>query len=119
MPSPEVGQETLQVVGVAQLVFALVGTSHQAAPGSVQLCAFLLDVVHCFRVGLDQALCCLSERVNLGRGMAKLSKKYARLRASAQQPKRLKENLTLSPRAARSLSNPSCLRCKAWTLAKS
>lgn len=32
---PEVGEEALQVVGVAELVFALVGPSHQAAPGGV------------------------------------------------------------------------------------
>lgn len=65
--SPEVREEALQVVRVAKLVFALVGTSHQAAPGSVQLSAFLLDVVHRFRVGLDQTLRCLPKGVHLGK----------------------------------------------------
>lgn len=56
-------------MGVAQLVFALVGPSYQAAPGGVQLGALLLDVVHCLWVGLDQTLRCLPKRVHLGRGM--------------------------------------------------
>lgn len=61
-------------MGVAKLVFALVSTTHQAAPGSVQLSAFLLDVIHCLRVGLDQTLRCLPKRVHLGRGAGKISK---------------------------------------------
>lgn len=56
---------------VAKLVFALVSTSHQAAPGSVQLSAFLLNVIHCLRVGLDQTFCCLPKRVDLSRGAGK------------------------------------------------
>lgn len=53
-------------MGVAQLVFALISTSHQAAPGRVQLSAFLLDVVHCLWVGLNQTFRCLAKRVHLG-----------------------------------------------------
>lgn len=62
---PEVRQEALQVVGVAQLVLALVGSAHQAAPRRVELGALLLDVVHGLRVGLDQPLCRLAQGVNL------------------------------------------------------
>lgn len=66
--SPEVRQEALQVVGVAQLVLALVSTPHQAAPGRVELRALLLDVVHGLGVGLDQTLSRLPQRVHLGSG---------------------------------------------------
>lgn len=62
---PEVREEALQVVGIAQLVLALVCTAHQAAPSRVELSAFLLDVVHSLRVGLDQPLCCLAQGVYL------------------------------------------------------
>lgn len=127
--SPEVREEALKVVGVAKFVFALVSTSHQAAPGSVQLSAFLLDVIYCLRVGLDQTLCCLPKRVHLGREVGTMSDSLkgnniysARglvCRSTTISNKWLKDNLTLSPRAARSLSKPSCLRCRAWTLAKS
>ena len=68
--SPEVGQEALQVVGVGQLVLALVGPAHQAAPGGVQLAALVLDVLQRLRVGLDQALGRLPQRVDLGTGEA-------------------------------------------------
>lgn len=50
---------------VAELFLALVGSSHQAAPGCVQLCAFLLDVILRLRVRLDKALRCLSKRIHL------------------------------------------------------
>lgn len=69
--SPKVREEALQVVGVAKLVFALVSTTHQAAPGGVQLSALFLDIIHSLRVGLDQTLCRLSERVHLCRGVDK------------------------------------------------
>ena len=65
---PEVGQEALQVVGVAQLVLPLVGATHQAAPGRIQLRALLLDVVHRLGVGLDQTLRRLPQRVYLRSG---------------------------------------------------
>lgn len=62
---PEVREEALQVVGVAQLVLALVCSAHQAAPGRVELGALLLDVVHSLGVGLDQPLCRLAQGVHL------------------------------------------------------
>lgn len=68
--SPEVRQEALQIMGVAQFIFALVGSSHQTAPRCVQLGAFLLNVVNSLRVRLDQTLCCLSKRVHLDEGEA-------------------------------------------------
>ena len=52
-------------MGVSQLVLALVSSSHQAAPGGVQLGALLLDVIHGLGVGLDQTLCRLAQRVHL------------------------------------------------------
>lgn len=52
-------------MGVAQLVLALVSSTHQAAPGRVELGALLLDVVHSLRVGLDQTLCRLAQGVHL------------------------------------------------------
>lgn len=71
--SPEVWKEALQVVGVAKLVFALISTSYQTAPGSVQLSALLLDVIHCLWMGLDQTLCCLTKRIYLDSGAGKIS----------------------------------------------
>lgn len=68
LSSPEIREEALQVMGVAKFVFALVSTSYQAAPGSVKFSAFLLDVIHCLWVGLDQTLRCLTKRVHLGTG---------------------------------------------------
>lgn len=65
LSSPEVTEEALQVVGVAQFVLALVGTSHEAAPRRVQLSAFLLNIIHSLRMGLDQTLSCLTQRVHL------------------------------------------------------
>ena len=65
--SPEVAEEALQVVGVAQLGLALVGTLAQAAPCLVQLSALLLQALCRLGVGLDQALGCLPERVHLGK----------------------------------------------------
>lgn len=64
-PSPEVTEEALQVMGVAQLVLALVSTTHQTAPGCVQLSALLLDVIHSLGMRLDQTLCGLTQRVHL------------------------------------------------------
>lgn len=55
-------------MGVPKLVFALVSTAHQAAPGSVQLSAFLLNVINCLGVGLNETFCCLPKRVHLRRG---------------------------------------------------
>lgn len=52
---------------IDQLVLALVRPAHQTAPGSVQLAAFVLDVLHSLWVGLDQTLGCLPERVDLSR----------------------------------------------------
>lgn len=51
--SPEVREEALQVMRVSKLVFALVSTSYQTAPGSVELSTLLLYVIHSLRVGLD------------------------------------------------------------------
>jgi len=78
-PSPEVRQEALQVVGAAQLVLALVGPAHQAAPRRVQLRALLLDVIHGLRVGLDQTLRRLPQRVHLGRTTSRASGPKAHL----------------------------------------
>lgn len=58
-------------MGVAKLVFALIGTAHQTAPSGVQLSALLLDIIHCLWVWLDQAFCCLTKRVHLGKGAGK------------------------------------------------
>jgi len=55
-------------VRVAQFFFALVSTTHQATPGSVQLGALLLDVVHSLRMRLNQTLCGLPKRVHLPQG---------------------------------------------------
>lgn len=52
---------------VDQLVLPLVRPAHQTAPGSVQLTALVLDVLHSLWVGLDQTLGCLPERVDLSR----------------------------------------------------
>ena len=59
----DVRQEALQVVGVAQLVLALVGSSNQNAPCCVELGALLLDIVHGLGVRLDESLRGLPQRV--------------------------------------------------------
>lgn len=63
--SPEVREEALQVMRVAELFLALVGSSYQAAPGRVQLGAFLLNVILCLGVRLDEALRRVPERIHL------------------------------------------------------
>lgn len=65
---PEVTQEALQVVGVAQLGLALVRPLPQAAPRLVQLGALLLEVLRGLWVGLDQALGCVPKGVHLEEG---------------------------------------------------
>lgn len=62
---PEVTEEALQVMGVAQFFFALVCATHQAAPGCVQLGALLLDVIYSLRMRLNQTLCSLTKRIHL------------------------------------------------------
>lgn len=52
---------------VRKLVFALISPTHQAAPGSVQLSTLLLNIIHSLRVGLNQTLSHLPQRVDLGR----------------------------------------------------
>lgn len=66
--SPEVTEEALQVVRVAQFFFALVSTTHQAAPGCVQLSALLLDVIHSLWMRLNQTLSSLTQWVHLPQG---------------------------------------------------
>ena len=65
--SPEVAEEALQVVGMAQLGLALVGALAQAAPRLVQLGALLLQVRCRLGVGLDQALGCFAKGIHLGK----------------------------------------------------
>lgn len=62
---PEVTEEALQVVGVAQLGLALVRALSQAAPRLVQLRALFLQVLGRLGVGLDQALGGLPQGVDL------------------------------------------------------
>lgn len=65
--SPEVTEEALQVVGIAQLGLALVGALAQAAPCLVQLGALLLQVLCRLGVGLDQALGRFPKGIHLGK----------------------------------------------------
>lgn len=65
--SPEVAEEALQVVGIAQLGLALVGALAQAAPCLVQLGALLLQVLCRLGVGLDQALGRFPKGIHLGK----------------------------------------------------
>lgn len=41
---PEVTEETLQVMRVSKLLFALVSTFSQTVPSLIQLCAFFLEI---------------------------------------------------------------------------
>lgn len=62
---PEITKEALQVVGITQLGLALVCALPQAAPRLVQLRALFLQVLGRLRVGLDQALGCFPQGVDL------------------------------------------------------
>lgn len=123
---PEVTEETLQVVRISKLLFAQISTFSQTTPSLIQLGTFFLEIFSRFWMWLDQTLGSFTKRIHLEKrkiNTVKTKKPFSVVQSLPLDKKKafgfVLLSFTLSPSAARSLSKPSCLRCRACTLAKS
>lgn len=65
---PEVAEETLQVMRISKLLFALVSTFPQTIPSLIQLGTFFLEIFSRFWMWLDQTLGSFTKRIHLEKG---------------------------------------------------